>query len=329
MAEITAGIVGYGNLGCGVEKILENHDDIELLGIFPRRPVESLSISSEDIKVLNVDEAENYQQEIDVMFLCGGSARDLPRQGPEFARMFNTVDSYDNHDKIPEYFARMDGIARENDNTCAVGIGWDPGLFSLNRMLMQAIMPQGQGYTFWGEGVSQGHSDAIRELEGVFDAVQYTIPRQQYIEDVRSGETPPQAAEKRHLRRCFVVLEEGADEEEIARSIREMPNYFAGYETEINFVSRRELEQDHAGMPHGGFVMRNARTGSENENSQIMEFSLDLDSNPEFTASVMAAYGRAAVRLNAEGRTGARTVWDIAPSYLSSLSPSELRESML
>lgn len=330
MQKIELGIVGYGNLGKGVHKAISYQENLNLKGIFTRRPPETLDVlKGDENKVFQVGKAENFRETIDVMLLCGGTAQDLPQQGPKFAEIFNSVDSFDNHKDIPEYYQKIDEIARENGHTCAVGIGWDPGLFSLNRMLMEAILPQGDGYTFWGRGLSQGHSDAIREIDGVKNGVQYTIPRQKYIEAVRNGKTPDKAPEARHERRCFVVAEAGADTEKIAEKIQNMPNYFAGYETEINFVSEDELSKNHSEMPHGGFVMRNACTDEEQEHKQIMEFSLNLDSNPEFTASVMTAYARAIFHMNLEGMTGAKTVFDIPPGYLSPRSAEKLRSELL
>ncbi len=327
-----AGIVGYGNLGRGVKNVIGKHPDLELKAVFSRRLPEELDLgasSGKNLEVRQVDSIPKYRDKIDVLLLCGGSASDLPDQGPRYAQKFNTVDSYDNHDEINDYYQIINDIALENDNTCAVGIGWDPGLFSLNRMMMEAVLPQGSGYTFWGPGLSQGHSDAIRELEGVADAVQYTIPDEEHIEKVREGKKPPRSASQRHIRRCFVVAEENADRKKIEQEIKNMPNYFADYQTEINFISREELNAEHSEMPHGGFVLRNARTGSKQKNKQIMEFSLDLDSNPEFTASVMVACARAITRLNREGKTGAYTIYDLPPAYLSPRSPEELRKNLL
>ncbi len=330
MKKIKTGIIGYGNLGRGVQKALTHHQDLKLRGVFTRRKPESLDVlPGAENKVYHVREAEEFTEEIDVMLLCGGSAHDLPQQGPKFANMFNTVDSFDNHENIPDYYQELDKIAREQGNTCAVGIGWDPGLFSLNRMLMEAVLPQGDGYTFWGEGLSQGHSDAIREIAGVKDGVQYTIPKKNYIKKVRQGETPDKSPETRHKRHCYVVLEEGADREKVTDKIKNMPNYFAGYETEINFIEAEELKEKHSNMPHGGFVLRNALTGTSQEHRQVMEFSLDLASNPEFTASVMTAYARAVYRLNQKNITGAKNVFDIPPGYLSSHTSQQLLREYL
>ncbi len=330
MKNIELGIVGYGNLGKGVQKAIDVQEDLNLRGIFTRRSPQALDVLGEKQNIVHpVEKAEDYADMIDVMMLCGGSAHDLPQQGPKFANMFNTVDSFDNHEDIPEYYQKIDEIARENNHTCAVGIGWDPGLFSLNRVLMEAVLPHGNGYTFWGEGLSQGHSDAIRELEGVKDGVQYTIPREEYIEQVRKGKNPDKAPETRHERHCYVVLGSEADKEEVKKKIINMPNYFAGYKTEVNFVSEEQLKQNHSEMPHGGFVMRNAHTDHDNKHKQIMEFSLNLDSNPEFTASVMTAYARAVFHLHQEGAVGGKTVFDIPPGYLSPRSQAELRKEFL
>ncbi|MFW6006560.1 MAG: diaminopimelate dehydrogenase [Halanaerobiales bacterium] len=329
MAEIIkAGIVGYGNLGKGVKAAIKQNSDIELEAVFTRRPVDSLDIG-DGIKVENVDAAKKYIDIIDVMLLCGGSATDLPVQGPQFAEMFNTVDSFDTHAKIPEYYQEMNKIAGENNNVCAISIGWDPGLFSLNRMIEEAVLPEGKDYTFWGPGVSQGHSDAVRRIYGVKDAVQYTIPQEDAIEKVRNRENPDLSTDEKHVRDCYVVAEEGADKARIEKEIKNMPNYFADYDTEVNFISQKELEENHSEMPHGGFVIRSGKTGEKGENTQIMEFSLDLTSNPEFTASVLVAYARAVYRLNKEGQSGARTILDIPPAYISSKDPAELRKDLL
>ena len=329
MEIIKAGIVGYGNLGKGTCAAIKNSKDIELQAIFTRRSPGSLAVSNENIKVESVDNAKNYKKKIDVMILCGGSATDLPVQGPKFARMFNTVDSYDNHQEIPEYYAQMDAVASENKNTALISIGWDPGLFSLNRLLGETVLPAGKGYTFWGPGVSQGHSDALRRIEGVKDAVQYTIPREKAISKVREGLHPDFNNGDRHLRECHVVLEEGADKVKIAQEIKQMPNYFADYDTEVNFVTQDELDEKHSGIPHGGFVLRSARTGDDSEHNQIVEFSLKLESNPEFTAQVLTAYARAVCRLHSRGHYGARTIFDVAPADLSPKKNAQLRKELL
>ncbi|MFW5985494.1 MAG: diaminopimelate dehydrogenase [Halanaerobiaceae bacterium] len=328
MKKIKTGIVGYGNLGKGVKAALKENDDLILEAIFTRRPPESLQVEGDYFNVEHVSAAEDYIDKIDVMFLCGGSATDLPQQGPEFAQMFNTIDSYDNHEQIPEYFENINEAALKGDNTSVISIGWDPGLFSLNRLLGEVVLPTGKGYTFWGPGVSQGHSDALRRIEGVKDAVQYTIPIEEAIDKVREGSQPELKTREKHVRKCFVVLEDGADRDKIVKEIKEMPNYFADYDTEVNFVSQKELAKEHSAMPHGGFVLRSARTG-ENENNQVIEFSLKLESNPEFTAQVLVAYGRGVYRLNQDGKYGAQTIYDIPPAYLSPKSGVELRKELL
>ncbi len=329
MKKIKVGIVGYGNLGKGVKAAVAQNSDIELVGVFTRRPADSLSIDDQKVEVVNVDEAENYEDKIDVMLLCGGSATDLPVQGPKFARMFNTVDSFDTHAKIPEYFEAMNQAAETNGNTSAISIGWDPGLFSMNRMLFEAILPVGKGYTFWGHGVSQGHSDAIRRIEGVKNAVQYTVPIEKAIKKVRDGENPDLTTREKHIRDCYVVVEEGADKNRIKKEIKNMPNYFADYDTSVNFISRTELNENHSELPHGGFVLRSGKTGEDENSTQILEFSLDLDSNPEFTASVLIAFARAVYRFNQEEKTGALTVFDVPLSYLTGKSSAELRRELL
>ncbi len=327
--KIKVGIVGYGNLGKGVQASIKQNPDTELVAVFTRRDAGSLNVGDEKVKVLHVDDAEKYTNDIDVMILCGGSATDLPEQGPHFTKMFNTVDSFDTHAKIPEYFAAVDKVAKENGKTSAISIGWDPGLFSMNRMVAEAILPVGQEYTFWGKGVSQGHSDAIRRVPGVKDAKQYTIPIDAAVERVRSGENPEFTTKEKHLRDCYVVAEEGADQEQIAQTIKNMPNYFSDYETTVNFISEDELKEKHSGLPHGGFVIRSGQTGQAEENKHIIEFSLKLESNPEFTASVLVAYARAIHRLNGEGQLGAKTVFDVPLGYLSAKSPEELRRDLL
>lgn len=330
MAEkIRVGIVGYGNLGRGVEAAIGLSADLELVAVFTRRNPAMLNVRGQSVKVLSVSDAINFAKELDVLILCGGSATDLPEQGPYFARLFNTVDSFDTHAKIPEYYAAVNEAAKESGKTAAICIGWDPGLFSLNRLLAEAILPDGKEYTFWGRGVSQGHSDAIRRVRGVKNGIQYTIPVDEAIERVRSGENPQLATKEKHRRQCFIVADEGADREQIAAEIKAMPNYFAEYETEVIFISEDELRENHAGMPHGGFVLRSGRTGFAAETSQIIEFSLKLESNPEFTASVLVAYARAVVRLNREGQTGAKTVFDVPPGYLSARAAEALRRDLL
>ncbi|NLX90461.1 MAG: diaminopimelate dehydrogenase [Firmicutes bacterium] len=327
---ISIGIIGYGNLGRGVEKAIKQNPDMKLAAVFTRRNPDTVKIEDKQVKVLHVDEAEEFVDNIDVMILCGGSATDLPLQGPHFSRLFNTVDSYDTHAKIPEYFAAVNESALAGGKTAAISIGWDPGLFSLNRMLGEAVLPRGHGYTFWGRGVSQGHSDAVRRIEGVKNAVQYTVPVNEALIKARSGEAPGGlTAREKHIRECFVVPEEGADQEKISQAIKSMPNYFAGYETRVTFITEEEFTKNHNRMSHGGFVIRSGLTGQGNGNKQLMEFSLKLESNPEFTASVLTAYARAVYRLNREGQTGAKTVFDIPLAYLSSKTPEELRRTLL
>lgn len=325
---ISIGIVGYGNLGKSVEIELQKHEDMNLKAIFTRRTPDKLKEQAPNKCFVHVDELEKYINEIDVLILCGGSATDLPTQGPEYARLFNTVDSFDTHAKIPEYFADVDISAKSNNKTSIISVGWDPGLFSINRLYAEAILPTGTDYTFWGKGVSQGHSDAIRRIEGVKNAIQYTIPIEDAINSVRSGKDPSLSTRDKHLRQCFVVAEDGADLAKIEQTIKTMPNYFSDYNTEVNFVSEEELLKNHNKMPHGGFVIRSGKTNNE-ENKHIVEFSLKLDSNPDFTASVLIAYARATYRLSKEGVYGAKTVFDIAPAYLSPKSPEELRKNLL
>ncbi len=325
MGKIKIGIVGYGNLGKGVEKALGQNPDMELAAIFTRRQPEQLA--SGGAKFEHVSAAEQYIGVIDVMILCGGSATDLPEQTPAFARAFNTVDSFDTHAKIPEFYEAVDAAAKQGGRVSVISTGWDPGLFSLNRLLGESILPQGTGYTFWGKGVSQGHSDAIRRVPGVKAGVQYTVPAQSAIERIRAGETPDLSTREKHLRQCFVVAEEGADQEAIREAIVSMPNYFADYDTTVTFITEAQLQAEHQGMPHGGFVIRGGVTGRGTK--QIIEFGLKLESNPEFTASVLVAYARAAARLSREGQTGARTVLDVPFSYLSPKSGEELRRELL
>ncbi|HEY4391949.1 MAG TPA: diaminopimelate dehydrogenase [Paenibacillus sp.] len=321
---IKVGIVGYGNLGRGVEKAIKQNPDIELRAIFSRRNPDDVAAAN---GVVHISEVEKYKGDIDVLILCGGSATDLPQQGPEFAAMFNTVDSFDTHAKIPEYFDHVNDAATKGGNVSLISTGWDPGLFSLNRLLAQNVLPEGKEYTFWGKGVSQGHSDAIRRVAGVKNGVQYTIPVEAAVERVRKGESPELSTREKHLRECFVVAEDGADLAKIESEIKEMPNYFADYDTIVHFISEEELKKNHSTMPHGGMVLRSGKTG---ENStQIYEFSLKLDSNPEFTASVLVAYARAVYRLSQAGQTGARTVFDIPFGLMSPKSPEQLRKEIL
>ncbi len=326
---IRIGILGYGNLGRGVECAIKHNPDLELKAVFTRRDPASVKILTETAKVYHVDEAVKMKEDIDVMILCGGSATDLPVQTPEYAKYFNVVDSFDTHAKIPEHFAAVDKAAKENGKTALISAGWDPGMFSLNRLYANAIMPEGKDYTFWGKGVSQGHSDAVRRIKGVIDARQYTIPVEKALEAVRNGENPELTTREKHTREVFVVAAEGADKAKIENEIKTMPNYFDEYDTTVHFITEEEMKKDHAGLPHGGFVIRTGKTGWNDEHNHVIEYSLKLDSNPEFTSSVIAAYARAVYRLNKEGQTGCKTVFDIAPAYLSAQSPEELRAHML
>ena len=325
---IRIGILGYGNLGRGVELAIQHCPDMELAGVFTRRDPASLKTVT-GAKVYSMEQAETMQDDIDVMILCGGSATDLPEQTPKFASMYNVVDSFDTHANIPAHFAAVDAQAKANGKTAIISTGWDPGMFSLNRVLMQAILPQGDTYTFWGKGVSQGHSDAIRRLEGVKDARQYTIPVEAALEAVRNGEAPQLTTRQKHLRECFVVAEEGADLARIEQQIVTMPNYFADYDTTVHFISEEELKANHSGIPHGGFVIHSGKTGANNENTHVIEYALKLDSNPEFTASVLVAYARAVYGMHQDGMTGCKTVFDVAPRYLTPMSDEELRKEML
>lgn len=326
---IRIGILGYGNLGRGVECAIRQNPDMELAAVFTRRNPSEVSILTQGASVCSYSEAKEWKGKIDVLILCGGSATDLPEQTPEFARIFNVVDSFDTHARIPEHFAGVDQAAKEAGTVGIISVGWDPGMFSLNRMYANAILPEGKDYTFWGKGVSQGHSDAIRRISGVKNAKQYTIPVEAALESVRSGEHPELTTRQKHTRECFVVLEEGADPAKIEEEIRTMPNYFADYDTTVHFISEEELQKNHGGIPHGGFVIHSGRTGWEQEHTHVIEYSLKLDSNPEFTASVIAAYARAAYRLSQEGQKGCKTVFDIAPAYLSAKSGEELRKHLL
>lgn len=323
------GILGYGNLGRGVECAVRQNDDMELTAVFTRRNPEDVSILTKTAAVCNIADIEQWKDKIDVMIICGGSATDLPKQTPEYVKYFNVVDSFDTHAKIPEHFANVDAAAKAGAHIGIISVGWDPGMFSLNRLYANAILPEGKDYTFWGKGVSQGHSDAIRRIEGVKNAKQYTIPVESALEAARSGSNPELTTRQKHTRECFVVLEEGADAAKVEEAIKTMPNYFADYDTTVHFISEEELLANHSGIPHGGFVLRSGVTGWEKENKHIIEYSLKLDSNPEFTASVLVAYARAAHRLAREGQSGCKTVFDIAPAYLSARSAEELRASML
>ena len=326
---IKIGILGYGNLGRGVECAVKQNDDMELVAVFTRRNPEDVKILTETATVCNVADVEDWKDKIDVMIICGGSATDLPKQTPVYAKMFNVIDSFDTHARIPEHFANVDAAAKEGGHVGIISVGWDPGMFSLNRLYANAILPDGNDYTFWGKGVSQGHSDAIRRVEGVKDGKQYTIPVEAALKAVRNGENPELTTRQKHTRECFVVLEEGADAAKVEEEIKTMPNYFSDYDTTVHFISEEELKANHSGIPHGGFVLRSGKTGWDGENKYLIEYSLKLDSNPEFTSSVLIAYARAAYRLASEGQSGCKTVFDIAPAYLSAKSGEELRKHML
>ncbi len=326
--KIRIGIAGYGNLGRGVECAIGQNPDMELYGIFTRRNPETVQTLT-GAKTFSLNDILSHKENIDVLVICGGSATDLPVQTPELVQNFNVIDSFDTHAKIPEHFANVDRAAKASGKIGMISVGWDPGLFSLNRLYAQAVLPEGQDYTFWGKGVSQGHSDAIRRIEGVLDARQYTIPVDEALEAVRSGENPELSVRQKHTRECFVVAEEGADLARIESEIKTMPNYFADYDTTVHFISKEELDRDHSGIPHGGFVIRCGKTGLNRENTHLIEYSLKLDSNPEFTSSVLVAYARAAYRMNQEGQSGCKTVFDVAPAYLSMQSPEDLRSHLL
>lgn len=325
---IKVGIAGYGNLGKGVESALLHTEDMELVGIFTRRAPETVKTAT-GAPVYSWDEAKNMQNDIDVMILCGGSANDLPTQTAEMAQYFNVIDSFDTHANIPEHFDMVDAVSKKSGKISIISVGWDPGLFSLNRLFGQAILPDGCDYTFWGKGVSQGHSDAIRRIPGVKDGKQYTIPSDEALERVRNGENPELTTREKHTRECFVVAEEGADKEEIRKAIVTMPNYFADYDTTVHFISQEELDRDHSGIPHGGVVFRTGVTGINGEHKHVIEYKLTLDSNPGFTSSVLVAYARAAFRMHSENQCGCKTVFDIAPAYLHPASPEEQRKTLL
>ncbi|MGI6408449.1 MAG: diaminopimelate dehydrogenase [Gammaproteobacteria bacterium] len=324
---IRVGITGYGNLGRGVEAAIAQSPDMRLVGVFSRRDPASVQLLDSAVPVYSIEQVEEFTDEIDVMILCGGSKSDLPEQGPYMAGLFNVVDSYDTHASIPEYYASVDQPARESGHLYLLSSGWDPGLFSINRLIGEAILPEGETYTFWGKGLSQGHSDAVRRVPGVKAGVQYTLPSEEAIERVRSGEQPELSTRDKHVRECFVVLEEGADEEQVREAIVTMPAYFADYDTTVHLIDEATLEAEHGAMPHGGFVIRSGKTGQGN--NQVVEFSLKLGSNPEFTASVLVAYARAVHRLARLGELGAKTVFDIAPGLLSPKSPAQLRKELL
>lgn len=325
---IRVGIAGYGNLGRGVESALRDAKDMETVGVFTRRDPESVKTAT-GIPVYAWDDAKNMQDKIDVMILCGGSANDLPTQTAELAAYFNVVDSFDTHAKIPEHFAQADAVSRGHGKISVISVGWDPGLFSLNRLYGQAILPNGKDYTFWGKGVSQGHSDAIRRIPGVKDGKQYTIPVEAALEQVRNGVNPELTTREKHTRECFVVAEDGADKAAIETAIKTMPNYFADYDTTVHFISQAELDRDHAGIPHGGVVFRTGTTGLSNEQKHVVEYKIHLDSNPGFTSSVLVAFARAAYRMQKDGLSGCKTIFDIAPSYLHPASPEEQRKALL
>lgn len=328
MSKIRIGIVGYGNIGRGVEQAIKRNEDMELAAVFTRRDPASVKVATEGAKVMHMDDMLSMKGDVDVMVLCGGSATDLPVMGPEIAANFNTIDSFDTHAKIPEYFANVDKAAKEGNNIGIISVGWDPGMFSLNRLYAESILVQGGTYTFWGKGVSQGHSDAIRRIPGVKNAIQYTVPVDEAVDQVRSGSEPKLTTRDKHTRECYVVAQEGANKAEIENAIKTMPNYFDEYNTTVHFISEEELKRDHSKMPHGGFVIRTGETGEEG-NKHVIEYSLKLDSNPEFTASVLIAYARAAYRLNQKGENGARSVFDIAPALLSMKTPEQLRKEIL
>ena len=326
---IRIGILGYGNLGRGVECAIKQNPDMELAAVFTRRAPESVRIQTQGVPVCRIEDAVQMQDKIDVMILCGGSATDLPVQTPEFVQYFNVIDSFDTHAKIPEHFTAVDEAAKKSGKVGIISCGWDPGMFSLNRLYANAVLPQGKDYTFWGKGVSQGHSDAIRRIEGVADARQYTIPVDEALASVRAGENPELTTRQKHTRECFVVAQEGADKARIEEEIKTMPNYFDEYDTTVHFISEEEMKRDHSGIPHGGFVIRSGKTGWDEEFGNVIEYSLKLDSNPAFTSSILVAFARAAYRLAEEGQSGCRTVFDIVPAYLSAKSGEELRRTML
>lgn len=324
---IRVGIAGYGNLGRGVESAISQNKDMELVGVFTRRNPEDVKLLNGNVSVHSMDDIHKFTDAIDVLILCGGSKNDLPEQGPALSALFNTVDSFDTHAKIPGYFESVDASAKPNGKTAIISVGWDPGLFSINRLYGEAVLSEGATYTFWGKGLSQGHSDALRRIEGVKGAVQYTIPVADAVDKVRSGSLPELTTREKHTRECYVVLEDGVDAETVRNTIVTMPDYFTDYDTTVTFITSEELKQNHSAMPHGGFVIRSGKTGGGN--AQVMEYSLKLDSNPEFTSSVLVAYTRAAYRLNQNGETGAKTVFDIAPGLLSPKSAADLRKELL
>ncbi len=326
--KIRVAIMGYGNLGRGIESAVRQNDDMELVAVFTRRDPQTVKVAGE-VPVYRVEELLNKKDDIDVLMMCGGSATDLPKQTAQYAKFFNVVDSFDTHAKIPEHFANVDLAAKEGGKIAMISVGWDPGMFSLNRLYANAILRDGSDYTFWGKGVSQGHSDAIRRIPGVKNAKQYTIPVESALEAVRNCENPVLTTRQKHTRECFVVAEEGADKAWIENEIKTMPNYFADYDTTVHFITEEELQRDHAGIPHGGFVLRTGKTGFDGEHNHVIEYSLKLDSNPEFTACVLIAYARAAYRMQKEGMTGCKTVFDVAPAYLSPMTAEEMRSKLL
>lgn len=326
---IRIGIFGYGNLGKGVECAVAKNKDMELAGVFTRRDPSTVKVNTPGVKVYHEDALGEMKDKIDVLVLCGGSATDLPQQTPKYAAMYNVVDSFDTHARIPEHFANVDAAAKAAGKTCVISCGWDPGMFSLNRLYANCILPDGKDYTFWGKGVSQGHSDAVRRIEGVLDCRQYTIPVEAAMQAVREGKQPELTTREKHIRECFVVAKEGADKARIEAEIKNMPNYFADYDTTVHFITEEEMKKNHSGLPHGGSVIRTGVTGFNNEHTHVVEYKLTLDSNPEFTGSVIAAYARAVYRMNNENQTGCKTVFDIAPAYLSDLSGEELRAHLL
>lgn len=328
MSKIRIGIVGYGNIGRGVELSIERNDDMELVAVVTRRNPDSVNVLTEGVKKVHLDDILTLKDEVDVMILCGGSATDLPVMGPMIVKNFNTIDSFDNHAKIPEYFENVDAAAKEGNNIGIISVGWDPGMFSLNRIYAESILVQGSTYTFWGKGVSQGHSDAIRRVPGVKNGIQYTVPIEAAVDEVRSGSEPELTTRQKHLRECYVVAEEGADLAAIEEAIKTMPNYFEPYDTTVEFITEEELKEKHSKMPHGGFVIRTGETGRDG-NKNVIEYSLKLDSNPEFTSSVLVAYARAAYRLSQKGEAGARSVFDIPPVMLSQKTPEQLRKEIL
>lgn len=323
------GILGYGNLGKGIECAIKQNPDCELKAVFTRRDPSTVKLLTAGVPVYNIKDILDHKDEIDVLVLCGGSATDLPEQTPEYAKYFNVIDSFDTHAKIPQHFANVDAAAKSSNHVALISAGWDPGMFSLNRLYANCILPNGTDYTFWGKGVSQGHSDAIRRIEGVKNGKQYTIPVQAALDAVRSGSNPELTTRQKHTRECFVVAEEGADKARIEKEIKEMPNYFADYDTTVHFISEEELLKNHSGIPHGGFVIRTGKTGWDNEFNNVIEYSLKLDSNPAFTSSVIIAYARAVNRLQKEGKSGCITVFDVAPAYLSPLTGDDLRAHLL